>query len=70
MARQRKFSPGDIVRPRGGGPSMIVDAYGEFDLVQCWWIDKKNNPQNKPFQEEMLEKVPFPSQPKSSNAQG
>ena len=49
---------------------MMVDCYGEFDLVNCWWIDRKNNPQSKPFKEEMLEKAPFPSQPKSSDPQG
>jgi uncharacterized protein YodC (DUF2158 family) len=66
MARQRKFAVGDTVRPRGGGPSMIVDSYGEFDLVHCWWLDKKNNPQSRPFPEEMLEKVAAPSRPKSN----
>jgi SAM-dependent methyltransferase len=38
---------------------MMVDHYGEFDLVYCWWLDKKNNPQCNPFREEMLEKLPF-----------
>jgi uncharacterized protein YodC (DUF2158 family) len=61
MARQRKYAIGDKVHPRGGGPSMMVDHYGEFDLVYCWWLDKKNNPQCKPFREEILEKLPFPS---------
>jgi uncharacterized protein YodC (DUF2158 family) len=70
MARQKKFAPGDMVRPRGGGPSMTVDHYGEFDLVYCWWLDKKDYPQSKPFREEMLEKLPSPSPPKSSNPSG
>jgi uncharacterized protein YodC (DUF2158 family) len=67
MTRQKKFTAGDIVRPKGGGPTMMVDHYGEFDLVHCLWMDNKDNPQSKPFKEEMLEKVPFPSPSKPTD---
>ena len=66
MAVQRKFAPSDAVRPKGGGPIMKVDRYGEFDLVHCVWIDENEHPQSKPFTEDILEKLPFPSPQDSS----
>jgi uncharacterized protein YodC (DUF2158 family) len=58
---QREFAPGEIVRPKSGGPIMKVDRYGEFNLVHCLWLDAKQRPQSRPFIEENLEKLPFPS---------
>ncbi len=43
MDRSRKFVPGELVRPRQGGPTMKVDSYGDFDLVNCVWLDAKHN---------------------------
>jgi uncharacterized protein YodC (DUF2158 family) len=57
MARSRKFIPGELVRPKQGGPIMSVDCYGDFDLVHCVWLDAKHNPQSKPFLESRLEKI-------------
>jgi uncharacterized protein YodC (DUF2158 family) len=64
---QRKFAPGDAVRPKGGGPIMKVDRYGEFDLVHCLWIDENKHPQSRPFTEDALEKLSFPSPQESFN---
>ena len=63
---QRNFAPGDTVRPKSGGPIMRVDRYGEFNLVHCLWFDEKRQPQSKPFVEDNLEKLPFPSSQDSS----
>jgi hypothetical protein len=45
---------------------MKVDSYGDFDLVNCVWLDAKHNPQSKPFLETRLEKIPFGSNPSST----
>lgn len=66
MDRSRMFIPGELVRPRQGGPTMKVDSYGDFDLVNCVWLDAKHNPQSKPFLETRLEKIPFGSNPSST----
>jgi uncharacterized protein YodC (DUF2158 family) len=69
MAVQRKFAAGDTVRPKNGGPIMKVDRYGEFDLVHCLWLDEKKRPQCRPFIEDNLDKLPFPS-PQDSSGRG
>ena len=63
---QRKFALGETVRPKSGGPTMKVDRYGEFNLVHCLWLDEKKHPQSRPYIEDNLEKLPFPSPPDSS----
>jgi len=62
MTLPRKFAPGQFVRPKRGGPAMRVDHYGDFDLVHCIWLDKKRNPQSKPFPEPWLEEIPSSNQ--------
>jgi uncharacterized protein YodC (DUF2158 family) len=69
VTMQRSFAPGDTVRPKSGGPIMRVDRYGEFNLVHCLWLDEKGQPQSKPFLEENLEKLSFPSPQDSSSRQ-
>ena len=57
QTQSRKFAPGELVRPKRGGPAMRVDHYGDFDFVHCTWLDEKSNPQSKPFPESWLEKI-------------
>ena len=66
MDRSRKFVPGELVRPRQGGPTMKVDSYGDFDLGQLRLVRRKTQPQSKPFLETRLEKIPFGSNPSST----
>ena len=67
MAWPKKFAPGELVRPKRGGPAMKVDRYGDFDFVYCVWLDKKNNPQSKPILENSLEKIPLSNQSTSDS---
>jgi uncharacterized protein YodC (DUF2158 family) len=68
MSRSRKFTPGELVRPKQGGPAMRVDRYGDFDLVHCIWLDEKHGQQSKPFLENMLDRISFSSNQNSSDA--
>jgi uncharacterized protein YodC (DUF2158 family) len=58
MTPSMRFAPGELVRPKRGGPPMRVDHYGDFDLVHCTWLDEKHSPQSKPFPENWLENIP------------
>ena len=58
MARKNRFSVGDLVKLKSGGPIMTVDGYATFDPDQVickWFSSKKLNSGH--FSEDSLEKA-------------
>lgn len=41
MNEEKKFTPGDIVTLKTGGPLMTVERYNAHDEVCCVWFEKR-----------------------------
>lgn len=64
---EQKFKIGDLVKLKSGGPSMTIinDKHGEDNSrgnifngeYTCSWFDKNDEPQNRSYPQDSLEKV-------------
>jgi uncharacterized protein YodC (DUF2158 family) len=53
-----KFKPGDRVRPKFGGPEMMIDRCDErYGVICSFWNTKKNRQEQTAFMEETLKLV-------------
>ncbi|MGL5446837.1 MAG: YodC family protein [Rhabdaerophilum sp.] len=43
MADKNKFTPGDQVQHKSGGPQMTVDSYDQYKDVHCSWMNRDSN---------------------------
>ena len=60
---EQKFSTGDVVRLKSGGPKMTIVGYGKYGMAavsesyKCKWFDEKNKLVEDVFTEAELELV-------------
>jgi uncharacterized protein YodC (DUF2158 family) len=53
---EMKFTVGDVVRLKSGGPTMTVQSAQYADEVVCTWFGEKNKREFSPFHQDTLEK--------------